>query len=188
MESGLYLVEFVGLLLFNIAAGALGFIPSLLITPINLDRFGLVGGSVLSVAGEIFGALAGFWLYRYGATQLSMRYRNHRFFLFFRSQKPRAVFFSVLGLRLMPFVPSGVVTAGAALTALSAPAFFIASSIGKLPAVALEIAVAFGLTLWLPRPWLYALLGVAATMLAGFALIQKRRKLAVPPKEKPESL
>lgn len=171
-------LEFAALLIFNIALGALGFIPSLLITPINLDRFGLVGGSVLSVSGEILGALFGFWLYRYGAKHIPLAWRRHRWFQFFQHQQVTTVFWSVLVLRLVPFVPSGVVTAGAAVTKISTPSFFIASSLGKLPAVALEIAVAFGLTILLPTGMLYSLLATGFVVIIIVAIYRKRNTTA----------
>ncbi|MBT2582191.1 VTT domain-containing protein [Planococcus sp. ISL-109] len=158
----------------NIALGALGFIPSLLITPVNLDRFGLIGGSALSLSGEILGALCGFWLYRYGAKRIPPAWQQHRWFQYFQHQQVKTVFWSVLVLRLVPFVPSGVVTAGAAVTRISAPAFFVASSIGKLPAVALEIAVAFGLTMLLPRSVLYSVLGLGLLVTAVTVLYRRR--------------
>lgn len=174
MEGLLRSLEFILLLIANIAIGTLGFIPSLLITPINLDRFGLIGGSALSISGEMIGALFGFWLYRYGAKHIPDAWQQRSWFRFFRNQSPVSVWRAVLGLRILPFVPSGAVTAGAALTRISAPAFFAASSLGKLPAVAIEIAVAVGLVLWLPRSLLYSALGMCLVILLLIALIRKR--------------
>ncbi|MBU9674370.1 VTT domain-containing protein [Planococcus sp. CP5-4] len=172
MEGLLRSLEFILLLIANIAIGTLGFIPSLLITPINLDRFGLIGGSALSVSGEIFGALFGFWLYRYGAKHIPDAWQQRSWFRFFRNQSPRTVGWAVLALRILPFVPSGAVTAGAALTRISALAFFGASSIGKLPAVAIEIAV--GLVLWLPRSAMYSIISIILVMFLLVVLIRKR--------------
>lgn len=124
MEGLLRLFEFGLLLIANIAIGAFGFIPSILITPVNLDRFGLAGGSALSVSGEIIGALFGFWLYRYGSKHIPSTWQQQRWFRFFLRQKNATVFWAVIALRLLPFAPSGAVTAGAALTRISAPAFF----------------------------------------------------------------
>ncbi|MDE4083500.1 VTT domain-containing protein [Planococcus maritimus] len=167
-------LEFLALLLFNIAIGALGFIPSILITPVNLDRFGLAGGSALSVSGEIIGALFGFWLYRYGAKHIPSTWQQQRWFRFFLRQKNATVFWAVIAFRLLPFAPSGAVTAGAALTRISTPAFFAASSIGKLPAVSIEIAVAFGLTLWLPRSVLYSVVIGLLVIVFAIAIFKKR--------------
>ncbi|MDN5710129.1 MAG: VTT domain-containing protein, partial [Planococcus sp. (in: firmicutes)] len=101
-------------------------------------------------------------------------WQQRSWFRFLRNQSPVSVWWAVLSLRILPFVPSGAVTAGAALTRISAPAFFAASSLGKLPAVAIEIAVAFGLVLWLPRSLLYGALGMCLVILLLIALIRKR--------------
>lgn len=179
MEGLLRLFEFGLLLIANIAIGAFGFIPSILITPVNLDRFGLAGGSALSVSGEIIGALFGFWLYRYGAKHIPSTWQQQRWFRFFLRQKNATVFWAVIAFRLLPFAPSGAVTAGAALTQISAPAFFAASSIGKLPAVAIEIAVVFGLTLWLPRSVLYSVIITLLVIIIAVATLQKRNATKV---------
>lgn len=176
MTDWLTAFEFLVLLLVNIAVGAIGFVPSVLLTPINLDRFGLAGGSALTFLGEIFGALAGFYLYRFGASRIPPRFREHRLFLRIHSVDSRQVFGSVLLLRLVPFVPSGLVTASAALTRIRAGSFFIASTLGKIPAVAIEIALAFGLTLWLPRSVLYGLV-LAGVLFAAIVYWRKRRAL-----------
>ncbi|KYG58735.1 hypothetical protein AY633_00390 [Planococcus maritimus] len=175
MMSELFSVaKFYMLLILNIGIGTLGFIPSILITPINLDRFGLIGGSALSVVGEIFGALIGFCLYRYGAKHLPSAWQQQQWFQFFLRQKNGAVFFAVIAFRLLPFAPSGAVTAAAALTTISAPAFFWASSIGKLPALALEITLAFGMVFWLPQSLLYGVIGVGFVGMLLMALKRKR--------------
>lgn len=174
MEVMVRFLEFGLLMIGNIAIGALGFIPSILLTPVNIDRFGLIGGSILSISGEMLGALFGFWLYRYGAKHIPAAWQQQRWFRFLQDQAPKTVWWAVLSLRILPFVPSGAVTAGAALTKISTPAFFTASSIGKLPAVAIEITVAFGLTLWLPRFVLYGAIGIFLVIFAAAAAVRKR--------------
>ncbi len=164
------------LLIANIAIGALGFIPSILITPLNLEWFGLTGGIVLSLSGEIIGALLGFWLYRYGARHIPAKLQAHKWFLYLTSQPPKKVAWAVVGLRLLPFVPSGVVTAGAAVTRLRAPLFFLASSLGKLPAVAIEIAAAYGLMRALPSELLYGLLAAGLLIATTLALYRRCKK------------
>ncbi|AUD13891.1 hypothetical protein CW734_09910 [Planococcus sp. MB-3u-03] len=82
MDWLLRFLEFVLLLIGNIAIGTLGFIPSILITPVNLDRFGLIGGSALSISGEIIGALFGFWLYRYGTKHIPVAWQQSSWFRF----------------------------------------------------------------------------------------------------------
>ena len=47
-------------------------------------------------------------------------------------------FWLIFSLRLIPFVPSGLVTFAAAIGKVSAVTFLVASSVGKLPALLLE--------------------------------------------------
>ena len=53
-------------------------------------------------------------------------------------QRIKKAFWLILSLRLIPFVPSGIVTFAAAIGQVSATTFLIASSLGKLPALLLE--------------------------------------------------
>lgn len=86
-------------------------------------------------------------------------------------------------LRLIPFVPSGLVTAGASLTLISGPLFTIASTIGKIPAVFLEVAVVYGLINTIPSGYQYS---IAILILIVSLLIwnKNRRKPLIQSKNK----
>lgn len=144
-------LEFLVLLLANLVVGAVGFIPSILITAVNIDSFGLYSGSALTFSGEIFGAWIGFYLYRYGFAKADPEWLRHTFWQRFTCQSTKRVFILVILLRLLPFMPSGFVTAGAALTTISGKHFWIASTIGKIPAVILELAVVYGVIQTVPK-------------------------------------
>lgn len=58
----------------------------------------------------------------------------------------KEAFFLVLSLRLIPYVPSGLITFAAAVGRVSFPIFFSASSLGKLPALLLEAYSVYGFT------------------------------------------
>ncbi|TAA73285.1 hypothetical protein D2909_00095 [Planococcus salinarum] len=92
------------------------------------------------------------------------------------------MFWAVIALRLIPFVPSGLVTAGAALTPISGPFFAIASTLGKIPAVFLEVALVYGLIQTIPLSYQY---GLAAGILLLTAVIwnKNRRKNSGVPEE-----
>ncbi len=160
IENGSVLLEFFLLLLVNLAVGALGFVPSVLITAVNIQFFGLYGGAVLTLTGEIVGALLGFYLYRYGFSKVDPRWLQHRFWSKFQLQSPKQVFSLVILLRLLPFVPSGFITAGAALTLIRARSFWIASSLGKIPAVILELAAVYGIIQFVPKIVQFSLFGI----------------------------
>lgn len=67
------------------------------------------------------------------------------------------VFWTIILLRLIPFVPSGLVTAGASLTPISGPLFMVASTIGKIPAVFIEVAIVYGLIHTIPVSYQFSL-------------------------------
>ncbi|MGI2329199.1 TVP38/TMEM64 family protein [Planococcus sp. YIM B11945] len=167
------MVTFFLLLLLNIAIGAFGFIPSFFVTALNIDWFGLSAGTFLSLAGEIIGAIIGFRLYRLGFSKANPAWLKHRFWVALQNQPPNRIFWSVILFRLIPFVPSGLVTAGASLTTISAWKFAIASTIGKIPAVFLEIAAVYGLAKSVSSEFQYGLL---ASLLLVFLTVWFVRK------------
>lgn len=171
------MVEFLVLLIINLAVGAIGFIPSVLVTAVNLQSFGLYGGAALTFSGEIIGALLGFYLYRIGFSKADPKWLRHPFWQKFQNQSTTRVFSLVILLRLLPFMPSGFVTAGAALTSISGRLFFAASTIGKIPAVVLELAAVYGFTQAVPITIQYILFGVVLVVsIVAFFISSKRKK------------
>ncbi|RYY99072.1 MAG: TVP38/TMEM64 family protein [Chitinophagaceae bacterium] len=126
-------------LLASVLLAVLGVLPSVFITAANILFFGFWKGTAISFAGEALGAAVSFWLYRKGfrkgAAPAFARYPKARRLL--EAQGTEA-FGLILSLRLLPFVPSGLVTFAAAIGRVSAGTFVLASSIGKAPALLLE--------------------------------------------------
>jgi len=132
-------------LLVEIIIAVLGFLPSFFITAANVAVFGIWWGTALSIVGESVGAVAAFVLYRRGldriasgsgsfSTGLEKRMRR-------LSEAPEGRAFAlVLAFRLLPYVPSGAVTLGAAGGRMRAWTFTAASTLGKIPALAVEVA------------------------------------------------
>ncbi|MGE6370050.1 TVP38/TMEM64 family protein [Planococcus kocurii] len=178
MEILLTLVKTVILLIANIVVGAVGFIPSALMTAINIQSLGLYGGATLTFAGEIFGALFGFYLYRFGFSKADPKWLIHPFWQKFQRQTTKQVFSLVILLRLLPFMPSGFVTAGAALTTINGKKFWVASTIGKIPAVIMELAVVYGLIQVVPKSVQYLLFGALLTVSVIIWLLTTKQKKA----------
>lgn len=132
-------------LLVEIIIAVLGFLPSFFITAANVAVFGIWWGTGLSIVGESVGAVAAFVLYRRGldriaagsgsfSTGLEKRMRR-------LSEAPEGRAFAlVVAFRLLPYVPSGAVTLGAAGGRMRAWTFTAASTLGKIPALAVEVA------------------------------------------------
>jgi uncharacterized membrane protein YdjX (TVP38/TMEM64 family) len=123
----------------NIVIALLGVIPSFFITAANLVFFGFWPGTLISFAGESIGALLAFVLYRKGfKKQVSGQLQKFPKAQQLVQAKGKQAFLLILGLRLLPFVPSGIVTFAASVGTVSATEFFIASSLGKAPALLIE--------------------------------------------------
>ncbi|HEX2605719.1 MAG TPA: VTT domain-containing protein, partial [Flavisolibacter sp.] len=126
-------------LALSIVIALAGVLPSFFLTAANIYFFGFWQGTLLSFAGEATGAFLAFLLYRRGlrktiAGQLD-RYPRARNLI---QAKGRQAFLMVIALRLLPFVPSGIVTFAAAVGSITPVSFLLASSIGKIPALLLE--------------------------------------------------
>jgi uncharacterized membrane protein YdjX (TVP38/TMEM64 family) len=130
----------IGISLFvSTIVAVLGLVPSVFVTAANLAFFGFWPGLLLSFAGEALGAIVSFVIYRKGFQKRSLSALRR----FPKLQKlleaeGAAAFGLVLSLRLLPFVPSGLVTFAAAVGRISTGSFLVASTLGKAPALLLE--------------------------------------------------
>lgn len=126
-------------ILLNIGVAVLGIVPSVFITGANLFFFGFWGGMLLSFLGETIGAITAFYLYRKGLRGVSQSLLNkHPKVQKLLAAEGKDAFYLILSLRLLPFIPSGLVTIAAAIGKVSLVTFFLASSLGKIPALLIE--------------------------------------------------
>lgn len=125
-------------LVLNILISVLGFIPSVFITAANITVFGFEKGLILSYLGEIAGAVVSFWLYRKGIQTFKPKFTRNRWVMQLQKSQGFHAFWMILMLRLLPFIPSGVINLTAALSKTGVMIFFFATSIGKLPALLVE--------------------------------------------------
>lgn len=164
----LFVLQLIAVIAGNLLVGAVGFVPSVFMTALNISLYGIGSGLLLSLIGEVFGVWIGFHLYRFGFSKLKAEWRQHRLWSYLHSRKTSQLFFGIIVLRLLPFVPSGLVTAAASATTIRSTQFLFASTIGKIPAVALEVAAVYGFTQIVPIYTQYLILAVllACTLLA----------------------
>jgi uncharacterized membrane protein YdjX (TVP38/TMEM64 family) len=126
-------------LVLSVVVALLGILPSVFITAANILFFGFWEGLLLSFLGEAIGAVAAFVLYRKGFKKavdkpLHKYPRAERLI----TATGKEAFLLILGMRLLPFVPSGLVTFAAAIGSVDLLTFILASSIGKIPALFIE--------------------------------------------------
>lgn len=86
--------------------------------------------------------------------------------------KGKDAFLLIVSLRLLPFVPSGVVTFASAIGAVSAGVFILASSIGKVPALLLEAYSVYNIAEWNMEGKI--ILGAAA-VIGIYTIVKKNR-------------
>ncbi len=134
----------------NIVISIVGVIPSAFLTAINVTVFGFWGGFSVSLIGEIAGSLVAFWLYRKGFRKfVNNRSKHTPRMKKLLDASPREAIWLVIGLRLMPFIPSGLVTLYAAVSKMRFGSFAAASSIGKVPALLLEVSATYAVVKWI---------------------------------------
>ncbi len=156
----------VGSIFLNIAISIIGFLPSAFLTAINVTLFGYWGGFWTSFIGEALGSLVAFWLYRKGFRRfVDQRAKRAPFVYKLINASPREAFFSVIGLRILPFIPSGLVTLYAAVSTMRFGSFAIASSLGKFPALFIEVSATYAVVQWM-NPGQLILLVLAVFLLS----------------------
>ena len=123
----------------SIIVAVLGVVPSVFITAANILFFGFWNGALVSFLGECLGAGIAFMLYRAGFKKKVEKGLDQypRLKRLLHAQNKEA-FYLVFSMRLMPFVPSGLITLAAAVGKVSFIIFIVASSLGKIPALLIE--------------------------------------------------
>ncbi len=136
-------------LMVNIVIAISGIIPSFFVTGANIVFFGFWKGTLISFLGEALGAIVAFLLYRKGLKKLSTltveKYPKAKTLLW---KEGKEAFYLILSLRLLPFVPSGLVTFISSIGKVSFLTFAFASSLGKIPALMIEAYSVFQVTQW----------------------------------------
>lgn len=119
--------------------GVSGILPSYFITGANLFYFGFWQGLIISFVGESLGAILAFYLYRKGFKKyLIKNLKKYPKILALITSKDKDTIKLIIYLRMLPFMPSGLVTLGSALSRISLLNFSLASSLGKIPALLIE--------------------------------------------------
>ncbi|SEM15062.1 Uncharacterized membrane protein YdjX, TVP38/TMEM64 family, SNARE-associated domain [Paenisporosarcina quisquiliarum] len=167
-------IKFILLLFLNLAISAIGFIPSFFVTAINIDSLGLLLGVILTFTGEIFGAIIGFNMYRWGFSKINPGWLSHTIFKTVKNSSPMLVFILIILSRFLPLIPSGIVTAGASLTTITGWRFMFASSIGKVPAVTIEVAIVLGVLQKISINYFYGVTILLLVIFTTFWIIKKR--------------
>ena len=125
----------------------LGVVPSVFLTAANVLFFGFWQGAFISFTGECLGGFIAFLLYRFGFKKsVQNRVQKYAPVNKLLQLEGKEAFYAIISLRLIPFIPSGLITFTAAIGRVSLLTFFISSSLGKMPALLIEAYAAYEVT------------------------------------------
>ena len=172
--EGLGLYAILLSIVLNIIISVLGVVPSFFLTAANISFFGFGQGLLISIAGEAFGAIVSFYLYRKGIKKVTGKVTvQSRWINNLKQTEGITAFFLVLALRLAPFVPSGIITLVSAGSKMGILNFSAASTLGKIPALLIE---AYSVKAVLQFDWQgKMILGLLSIFIIVFVYMKKRK-------------
>lgn len=131
-------------LLISIVISLIGVLPSVFVTGANIIFFGPINGFFISLFGETIGAYITFIVYRLGFKKKIEKFTegNKLISKIVKSDGKEAGLLIFEG-RIIPFIPSGVITLAASISNVNSKIFTIAAFIGKAPSIALEALVSY---------------------------------------------
>jgi uncharacterized membrane protein YdjX (TVP38/TMEM64 family) len=116
-----------------------GIVPSLFVTAANVLFFGFAEGIAITFLGENAGSALAFYLYRKGLRkEVGPKLEKYRAMKALLEADNKKAFWLIFSMRLIPLVPSGLVTFTAAMGRASFLIFLAANAIGKFPSLLLE--------------------------------------------------
>ncbi|WP_282139122.1 VTT domain-containing protein [Rossellomorea aquimaris] len=108
----------------------------------NLTLIGLETGIVVSILCESLGTIIRFVLYRRGTSSSKLdKVTRNKYFVKLKNAQGNEWIFLLFAFRIVPFIPSSVVTVAAAFSNIHIVAFSIISTIGKIPALLMEAMI-----------------------------------------------
>lgn len=125
----------------NVFISVAGLLPSTFLTTANIIYFGFQFGLLISIVGEAVGAIISFILYKNGVKAIEHKFgkrTGNQLLERLKNARGGEAILLVLTLRILPFIPSGLVTLGASISKMKVIHFAIASTIGKIPALFIE--------------------------------------------------
>ncbi|MDG4828247.1 TVP38/TMEM64 family protein [Solwaraspora sp. WMMD1047] len=159
------------------AVGTVLLVPGVLLTAAAGALFGVVGGSVVVLAGATVGAVASFLLGRWlgrPAVERLVGGRLDRLDGFLA----RRGLVAIVGLRLAPLVPFALLNYGSGVTAVRLRDYTLGSAIGMTPGIVAYTAVGGSLTDPTSPQFLIALTGLGVLTVTGLLAARQARRRA----------
>ena len=132
-------------LFISVIIALLGIVPSVFVTGANIVFFGPINGFLISLLGEVIGGWISFKVYRKGINKFAGNIEG-KYELIDKIVKSegRNVGILIFEGRLIPFIPSGLVTLAAAMSKVNSFTFIISTFLGKIPSILLEVLASYG--------------------------------------------
>lgn len=131
-------------LLISIGISLAGILPSLFMTGANIVFFGTVQGFIISLLGETIGAYITFTVYRLGFKKKIENFTGkHKLLSKIVNSEGKKAGLLILQGRIIPFIPSGIITLAASISNVNSTIFTVATLIGKAPSIAIEALVSY---------------------------------------------
>ncbi|KYZ74882.1 SNARE-like domain protein [Anaerosporomusa subterranea] len=162
----------------DVIINATGVLPSIVISTANGILFGIVPGILISWIAECMGVTISFLLMR-------GLFRDEAKKLVDKSSMLKKVdelsgrngFRVMLLARMVPYFPSGIITALGALSSISLKDYIFANLIGKLPSTALEVVIGYDIVNYQENSgWLSVIAILLASAYGINAWLNNRRK------------
>ena len=128
--------------LLTLFVNALGFPPAIIFSTANTLIFGIFWGITLSVVAETVGVTISFLLLRFFFRDTAEKViKKSKFLSSIDHYSSEKGFVVMLIARMVPYLPSGLLNAVGALSALSLRDYVIAAFIGKFPSTGIEAII-----------------------------------------------
>ncbi|MEI6284998.1 MAG: TVP38/TMEM64 family protein [Bacillota bacterium] len=161
----------------NTLINILGFPPSIIISTANGITFGIVGGTFVSWIAECFGTILGFILMKSLLRPTAIKLVEKSKYLKKIDEFSGSNGFKlVLFMRMMPYFPSVLITALAAVSNISLRNYIIATLIGKFPSTAIEVIVGHDLVNYQEHLTRLTIFGIVLIVGYTAAVLIMRRK------------
>lgn len=162
-------------ILISIVIAILGLVPSVFVTGANLIFFGPFLGFIVSLVGETIGNYISFKLYKKGFKKsIEKRFSNYKILENISESDGNKAAFLIFQARVVPFIPSGIVTLAASLSNIDDFRYVLATCIGKIPSIGLEMLVSYGI-LTSGEKYIQIIIGIVAIYLI-YKTFKKEKK------------
>ena len=156
---------------------ALGFPPAIIFSTANTIIFGIVPGIVLSCVAETVGVTISFILLRFFFRESAEKIiRTSKTLTNIDKYSGEKGFIFMLIARMVPYIPSILLNAVGALSALSLKSYVIASFIGKFPSTGIEAIIGHDAILREEDPTRIIVTVVFAILLIVIAWLYQKRE------------